>query len=113
MYGKGMRSLQRRAGTLLRRTAACGFLQWARRPCTHGVAATAKLPTAVGDTVTGPQDQGKLHEDRAAEDVSRTPAVFAAPGPELQPWGATIYGSVSALVDHANCTVCDQQQSPY
>lgn len=29
------------------------------------------VPTKVGVTVTGPQDRGKLHEDRAAEGVSR------------------------------------------
>jgi hypothetical protein len=31
----------------------------------------SKLPTEVGDTVTGPQDRGELHEDRAAEGASR------------------------------------------
>lgn len=49
--------------------------------------------------MTGPQDQGKLHEDRAAEGVSRTRACL----PRLT-WGCSLRGlpsrgSISALVD--------------
>lgn len=85
-----MRSLQARGGRLLRRTAACGFLTvstCAWRPRTQRVAARAKLPTEVGATVTGSQDQGELHEDRAAEGVSRTRACLP---PELQLLGAAV-----------------------
>lgn len=67
----------------------------------------------LGDTVTGPQDQGKLHEDRAAEGVSRTPGMFAAPGPELQPSGGHNLWFSKRPGGHANSTVRDQQRSPY
>lgn len=112
MYGKGMRSFQRRAGRLLRRTPACGFLPWARRPWTHRVAARAKLPTEVGDTVTGPQDQGKLHEDRAAEDVSCTQACLPRQVPSCSLGGYNLWFS-KRPGGHAKSIVRNQQQSPY
>lgn len=58
--------------------------------CTRRVAARAKLPTEVGDTVTGPQDQGKPHEDLAAEGGQSHLGLFAAPDAGLQPPGAAV-----------------------
>lgn len=60
--------------------------------------------------MTGPQDQGKPHEDRAAEGGQSRPGMFAEPDPQLQPSRATVKGPVSALVDHANSTVRNQQR---
>lgn len=91
---------------LLRRTAACGFLPGLAGHALVGSRPKAKLPTEVGDTVTGPQDQGvsctRIAQLRV---VSRTQACL----PRLIP-NCSLRGLLSKRRGgHANSTVRNQQ----
>lgn len=90
---EGMRSLQEGAGTVLCRTAAGGFLT----ALTHRVAATAKVATEVGDTVTGPKTRVSCTRIAQLRVSVANTGMSVAPNPEPQNLGAASPRLLSAL----------------